>query len=660
MQRHRRLTGAVLAATLLWLGQTSRAAAPSTAEAYATPSFRRPDLLQFRVKADAVLGISVLVDTVAKDGRIDRQIIALDLSSNRGEFPEAPGYVMWETDKIRAARDQWHGNRGNLDHVAFSYVVHTASGSERAAVESQQVYRFGSGDELWRGFASSSFAIAGRNPGRGLMPLARTDVQRAVDALAARPPRGKFTVLPGAYPHPLHPENQLVAALRALAAQKRAHPQRRLFARVAIYNHDSMPLTEALRDARRAGVDVEMLTDWSQVTPYLSDKPTHEGLRAERIPVYNVVRNGPGGDIRTNHAKFWIFGERDAQGRITSGTVFDAAFNTEFGHYPKNQEAMIAFRDNRDVATVYNHIFEAMKGNAPLDLVVDPERARFVVTHPLYPYRTPGGQRFGSWEALLGFLGKARRELTMLDYVQADGEIARATAEVAGRGARVDQFLNGWKVQHDGWGNVSTLRGQGANVHLIYHGEGGSPVHHKSAEADGKWVRHGSLNPGWWSFQSDETLLVMRSRRVARQVLGAANRLAYGYPNWTHGARPPRRMADVDVEVRVRDLARDQVAEVQFAGAGSPELEGKPVALSPIAQSGGHARVFRGSARLPLGFVHQGRPVVRLRDGTTLASTRETFFTVDPPLAGRQRLRVGFRKPPATPAPVPGASAGAR
>ena len=116
-----------------------------------------------------------------------------------------------------------------------------------------------------------------------------------------------------------------------------------------------------------------------------------------------------GSDIRTNHSKIWIMGYRGADGRIANATTWDCSFNTEFNNFPGNQEGATVFKNNRDVAVVYDHFFEAMKGNAPLRLVVDPAKAKFILTHPIYPYVTPQGRSFGSRDA---FESSAQTEST--------------------------------------------------------------------------------------------------------------------------------------------------------------------------------------------------------------------------------------------------------
>jgi hypothetical protein len=617
-------------------------------EDLALPTYRKPGLIQFKVKEGEVASVAVQVATYARDGRVDRQIFALTPGSDRGAFPTASGYRMWESDKIYAATDQWRANRGNIDRIELTYVVHKiGAGGQRSAVESKGIYTVAGKNEGLG--ATGAVPRVGNNPGLGLDKLDPREVQAAVDRLAKRPPAARYKALPGFYPHPLHAENDLVKAIKSVTAQKRANPGKDLFIRFSIYNQDSPHIAGALCEAHRAGVKVEGLTDWSQATPRLASKPAFDALRSAGISIASIVRNGPGnGDIRTNHTKFWILGEKDNAGRIVRGTTFDCSFNTEFTNYPGNQEAMTAFRNNKDVAVVYNHVFQAMKGNAPLRLELDPGKAKFMLNHPLFPYVTRDGKSFSARDAMYTFINKAQKSLSMLDYVQADRDIAGAMGARAQKGVRVDWWGNAfWAPQSP---NTRVLHDMGVNAHLVKHQNGGSPIHHKEGVADGKWVRGGSLNPGWWSFESDETMYVIRSKSLGKQVLAQANRLSHaGYPNENlRGGTPTKQTQNVQFEVRLpRGVNVNDVQGVYFAGGGSSELGNMWVELTKVGGSGGADRktVYRGSRQLPLGFNHQGKPVIVMKNGQKVYSSGpDTFFTVQPRSSGRQRIATGFKR----------------
>jgi phosphatidylserine/phosphatidylglycerophosphate/cardiolipin synthase-like enzyme len=653
----KRLLGLSLALCLC--GWTSLARAVPAGEDFASPSFARVDkanpgasLLQFKVKAGPVASIAVEVKTYAKGGRCDTQVFQLTPGDDRGDFPSTPGYRMWESNKIYAALDQWK-DRASIDRVEFTYVVHAVGADQqRAPMQSGQIYSFARPGEWARAGAPAAIA---RNTGRALDKIDPRDVQAAVDHLAKNPPAGRYKALPGFYPHPLHAENDLARQIERTIKAKRQHPERSYFIKFTVYNHDSVRLSNLLADAKRAGVEVEGLTDWSQVTPRLAGKPAFETLRSASIPMTSLVRNGPGGDIRTNHTKVWLFGERDGGGKIANGTVFDCSFNTEFSNYPANQEAMTVFANNKHVATVYNHMFEAMKGNAPLRLLIDPGKARFIANHPLFPYvDKTNGRAFDAREALNLFLSKPKKNLTLLDFVVYDRQLADHVAWRAKNGVNVQSFHNRWKAKNESDGNIQVMRNGGVNAHLVgLRDNDGSPVHHKEGQADGKWARGGSLNIGDWSFQSDESMYVIKSGKLASQIRAQGNRLAHsGYRvESVRGSKlPPRLTQNVQFEVRVpKGIGLNDIAGVYFAGGGSPEMDSKWVKLDAIKQQSaqGKDNVFRGSRQLPQGFNHNGRAVIKLRDGRELWSTRkngqqnEVFFTVDPRASGRQRIKIG-------------------
>jgi len=625
------------------------------AEDLVVPSFRkvsasdgRANMIQFKVPDQGVASISVLARTRAKDGRVDQQLFELRPGDSKGAFPNGRGHQIWESDKIYAAIHQWGRNRSNVDRVEFSYVVHKVGrDQQRQPLESRNWYTFAQGHELdGRSLADGSIRAAGANQGRGLDRLDPRDVQSAVDRLAKRAPAARYYALPGSYPHPLHPVNQIIKGIKSVTKAKQAHPEQDYFVRFTIYNHDSTDLSHVLAEAKRAGVRVEHLTDWSQTTPKLAGKPAQEMLRNAGIPVYQMVRNSPtSGDYRTNHSKVWIMGMSDGRGQIKKGTVFDCSFNTEFHNWPKNQEGMLVYRNNRDVATVYNAVvFQAMKGNAPLRLTLDPKRARFAVHQPMYPYVTPKGKPYHAYNALTDFIGKGRRNVTMLEYLVEDPGVVNALGGAARRGARTTALINGF------WGrNAAEMRQQGVNVGRVFLPEGGSPVHHKLGQVDGKWAKGGSANPARWTWQSDETQWVIRSPKVAKQVQAQANRLAHTarYSVDMQGERPPYQKQNVQLEVRLpRGMRLEAGDKVYFAAGGSGEADGSWLKLEPAkAKRNRNKQVFRGSRQLPLGVIHQGKPVIVKQDGRQIWSGRsDIYFNVQPTKSGRQRIRVGFKR----------------
>ena len=638
----------------------SSVASAQDAESLVVPSFRKvnsnnygDNVLQFKVADKGVHSISVLAKTYSKNGRVDRQIFELTPKNDRGAFPNAKGHRMWESDKIYASHDIWSKNKGNVDRVEFSYVVRKkGADGQRAPVESKHNYTYASGNDVRHGYVTGGIQRAGQNKGRGLDRMDARDVQASMDRLAKRPPHARYHTLPGAGPdHPLHAERRLVKAINGMAKRAKANPSKTYFLRFSLYNQDSTTLSKALVNAHKAGVKVEGLTDWSQSTPRLSSKPAYDMLTKAGVKMYNMVRNSPrAGDINTNHTKIWIMGEMK-KGKIARASTYDCSFNTEFGNYPKNQEAITSFTNNRDVATVYNHIYQAMKGNAPLKLTVDPARAKFMVHHPLYPYRTPQGKEFNARDSMYNFINKRTKSLTMLDYVHADRDIAGATGARAKKGANVNVFLNAWKVKnHGGTDNANYLRSLGAKVHLVWQ-DGSSPIHHKEGVANGKWVRGGSLNPGHWSFTSDETMYVIRSKKLGKQVQGQANRLAHNYAveGWGGSQKPGKKTSNVQFEVRIpKNINPKDIAGVYFGVGGSPEAKSSWVKLTKATKVKRNRKakvVYRGSRRLPNGFNHHGKPVIVLKNGSQVWSrTNDTHFTVQRNKSGRQRIRAGFKK----------------
>jgi hypothetical protein len=592
---------AFLFVAVLLGGRTAHA---DPAEALASPSFRRANLLQFKV-SPGVHSISVMVTTHATNGRKDVQVFELTPESSKGELPGEPGRQMWETSRIFAARDQWEKARHLIDRIEFSYAVRRLDAAgQRSVVESEQVYEYANqGEALSNHFASSQFRVVGRNPGRKLDRIDPAEVQAAVDRLARVAPRPEYLALPGTHPHPLHPKHRLLEEIARITAAKIAAPHKDFFIKVAVYNQDDTELSQALVTAKRAGVDVEQITDWYQTTPYLPHKASVETLRDAGIPVIGLVRNDRYGDLASMHAKIWILGERSG-GRIVDGTVADCTFNTEFGNYPRNQEDMFLFRDNRDVATVYNHFFEAMKGNAPLKLEVDPARSKFILTHPLYPYVTREGARFGSFELQRHVISLARRHITTMDLVMQDADLAEDLGKKTRAGVRVDAFVNGWKAKNGAGAEAGRMAALGVDTHLVFfRQEDSSPVHHKTWEVDGEIAVGGSLNPGKWGLRADETKFMLADAEVARAVRAQANRLAHDYRTEDWGRPYEVRHVDVDFHADApAGVEPHAVHKMTLYDAAS-----HPVELGHDARD----HQFRGRVRLPEGVVRGWRERVR-------------------------------------------------
>jgi hypothetical protein len=665
---------------LAWIGPRA-ALAEEVVERLAVPSFRRVDSvdptrsrLGFKVKHDQVASISVLATLIAKDGWREHHVFELRPEDASWGRPDRHGYRVWDTDKVGSTIARWtEAKVHELDRIDFSYVVAHRPGGVRAQPTPRHStfrYTFATGDEVRaRKKLETEFDRQPRarleRPERPLDRLDPRAVQAAVDRLARRPPNADYTALPGTYRledgrvHPLHAENRLLKQIQRVTAAKRRHPDRDYFVKFSVYIHDSRRLTDALVAAHRAGVRVEGMSEWSKIRPDGPGRSDHDTLRRAGIRLYGIVRSPAPRRQRFNHTKIWIMGWEDKKGQIRQATTFDCSFNTEFSRWPTNQEAMVTYRNNRDVATVYNHFFEAMKGNAPLRLVVDAGRANFIMTHPLYPYVTPAGERFSSQQAIELALGRTRRRATALSFIFASDGVNRELARASGRGACVSLMCNWWKfANHGGTEHGARLRGARVNVLPIRFPTSAadkktthSPVHHKEVEVDGRWTTTGSWNPWHGSNSSDETLVLMRSPRIARKIRAQANRLlhhpAYEAVPW-NGSKPlPRLTRAVRFEVRLpRSINPADVEEVLFAAGGSKEIDNRWVKLDQNGKRKNRV-VYSGTRDLPVGFVHHGRPLIRLKSGRKIwAPHGDTYFEVSPARRrGRiQRIRLGFGK----------------
>ncbi len=610
------------------------AATAKTAEEIAMPSFRRggfrqegadgygqhaDDHLQFKVAPTGVHSISVQVTTYAKNGRKDVQVFEMNPADDRGAFPDASGFRVWESPKIFAAREQWRTARNLVDRVEFSYTVRKEGADGRALVESDKVYEFAGSHEAAGNFSSNQFYVAGKNPGRNLDHVNLDAVPGAVARLAKTPPKAEYEVLPGNGPeNPLHPKHTLMAEIDKVIDALKANPGRRFMLKVAVFNSDDRDLTAKLAEAKKLGAQVEKITDWYQTTPYLSEKASIEQLRDAQVPVYGMVRNSRYKDIASMHMKTWLIAELDHKGAIVNGTVADCTFNTEFGNYPNNQEDMLVFRNNRDVALVYNHFLEAMKGNVPLKLTIDPNDVKFLVTHPLYPYELKSGEKFGSLDMMRHLVKGAKRQITTMDLVMQEPVLADDMIAKLKENVRVDNFMNGWKVKNGAGAEASKLAAAGANEHLVFFKDNdSSPVHHKTWVIDSKWVKGGSANPGPWTWRADETAVFIQDEHVAEQVEGQANRLAHDYRNENWGKSYEVRKVETEFRTKLpAGVKEHSLRELVLYNSAE-----HPVKLERDAKTG----EYFGKATMPEGVVRGGWLTAHMEDGSKVEGPIRPF-----------------------------------
>jgi hypothetical protein len=139
--------------------------------------------------------------------------------------------------------------------------------------------------------------------------------------------------------------------------------------------------------------------------------------------------------------------------------------------------------------------------------------------------------------------------------------------------------------------------------------------------------------------------------KLARKIRAQANRLlhhsAYEAVPWQGSTPLPRLTRAVRFEVRLpRSINPADVKEVLFAAGGSKEIDDKWVKLDRTGKRKNRV-VYSGTRKLPVGFVHQGRPLIRLNNGREIwAPHGDTYFEVSPARRrGKvQRIRLGFGK----------------
>jgi hypothetical protein len=677
--------------TLLLSLALSTGASATPAEQLATLGQLRLDLknpndsrLGFDVdKADGkVQSISVLITIVNRNGDKEQQIF--EIRAQDAGYPIGEKTRPWWNKRIGAAVQRVVANPDHVDRVEMSYIVReaTADGKQVEARHSQHRYTLATGEQLrnaknQRVAVESSVAKVKKvkldKPERELGRIKYKEVQAAFDRLAKNPPNIEYRALPGEYwtkmpdgqtkVHPLHNEHKLVREINRLAAAKRAHPERDYFFRFVLYIHNSEPVTQALIAAHRAGVKIDGIVDWTKARPGQIGHEQVRKLVKAGVSMQTMVRDENLKSQIYAHAKFFIGGYRDASGRIVKGTTMDAEHNTTFSSWPGNQESMLVYQKNPDVATVYNYYFESMKGNAPQPITIDPLESKFSVTHPLYPLRVRGKAAkkmtfFGPQQGKQLLVSRAKNTLQTLSFMLANDEVNRDYAKAVRRGVDVEATVNGWRFENKGGKRaLAKLAGAGMALFGNFFNDNGkpatySPIHHKQDQADLLWFRHSSWNEVDVSNLSDETFVMGMVPKIAAEISARANVLHHDrrYKVVAYGDRKKpaeRRTREVQIEfVLPERVQHTAVEKVTFHAGNDPELDGKTVELKYSHDTKTGKAVYTAKKRLSEGFAPRGRAHIKFKNQKGWWSPRgDSFFRVKPLVKGQnrvQRIRLRF------------------
>lgn len=472
------------------------------------------------------MALKVVLEVWRSDGACERYLVDAKPAGGWGG-----DWQKWETHQLPLL--PWDGAHGHLTFVNFGYLVHR----DGRAHASQYTYKFANfadfsaestdRDDFWDPSYKSENSF---KPGQ----VDQSALQQAYDSANNQPLDVRVIFTRGAPQSPDHPVHEIHRAIDEVVARKKADRKGRHYIHLAIFDFDNEHVANHLVHARQNGVEVECIADWAAVAPV---NPTENVARLRRagIPVLGVVRNTPGAPeegIGSMHTKFFVF-----DGEV----VHSSSYNLHFHLWGGNREETLVFR-SRDVATLYENAFQAIRGGVVQPLQMDPY-ARLNLYYSFGYSQTRQGKLFRAQDALVTELNNAQSsiELAMFDLGFLKGvsiadehetDVVTALVNARDRGVKVKILLNG-QIAHTGplpepWDKdfkrplkpaAQRLKDAWMDVGFVYYHESiYSPLHHKFAAIDGKTCIIGSYN--WYeaSVISDEVLLVLRDENLARTL----------------------------------------------------------------------------------------------------------------------------------------------
>ncbi|MBI5548472.1 MAG: Fic family protein [Deltaproteobacteria bacterium] len=485
------------------------------------------------------LALKVILEVWRSDGACERFLVdTRPAGSWGGEWQK------WETHQLPLL--PWDGAHGHVTFVNFGYLLHR----DGRAHLSQHTYKFANFADFTNeqterdDFNDPSYKSENRYTLKQVEQAALQQAYDAVNAASAPPLDVKVVFTRGDPGSPAHPIHEIHRAIDEVIERKKRDKKGRHYIHLAIYDFDHYHVAEHLIWAKRNGVEVECVADWAAVSPI---NPTENLARLRRagIPVLGVVRNTPGvpeEGIGSMHTKFIVF---DGEG------VHSSSYNLHFHLWGGNREETLIFR-SREVALLYENVFQAIRGSVVQPLQVDPA-ARFNLYYSYGYSQTRQGKAFRAQDALITELNHARKsiDLCMFDLGFLKGvsladshesDVVSALIHARDRGVRVKVLLNG-QIAHTGplpasWDKdfrrplkeaAKRLKDAWLDVGFVFYPDSVySPLHHKFASIDGQTCIIGSYN--WYeaSVVSDEVLLVLRDEGLARTLADEARNIEAG------------------------------------------------------------------------------------------------------------------------------------
>ncbi|GAA0076957.1 hypothetical protein UT300005_13350 [Clostridium sp. CTA-5] len=314
-----------------------------------------------------------------------------------------------------------------------------------------------------------------------------------------------------------NPECRVIKEIEKVIKNKQEDPDGYHYIHASYYDINDYRIVDKLIEAHNKGVEVLILSDSSHMYASKTWETEYKKMQQAGIEVLGVCREG---FAASNHTKIAIY---------DGDVVSTGSYNWEYGAAEQNCEN-VSFFTSKELASVYEQIFQSVAGlgeityknnaaskinvyysqyhNIPKAIYNEIENAKDEVVISMFTLRHLNFNDNGVEKDMLDALIRAQKRgvkvrLVLESNIADEGEYYGKTTP--------NDLTDEWLSEN----GIDVVK-----VHTNYHGNKYSTMHHKFAVIDRKTVLTGSAN--WFSATvvSDDDLIVIRDKDVAKKYFG--------------------------------------------------------------------------------------------------------------------------------------------
>ncbi|AOR23387.1 phospholipase D-like domain-containing protein [Clostridium taeniosporum] len=314
-----------------------------------------------------------------------------------------------------------------------------------------------------------------------------------------------------------NPECRVIKEIEKVIKNKQKDPNGYHYIHASYYDINDYRIVDKLIEAHNKGVEVMILSDSSHMYTSKTWETEYKKMQQAGIKVLGICRKE---FLASNHTKIAIY-----DGNVVS----TGSYNWEYTAAEQNCEN-ICFFTSKELASVYEQIFQSVAGlgeityknspsskinvyysqyhNIPKAIYDEIENAKDEVVISMFTLRHLNFNDNGVKKDMLDALIRAEKRgvkvrLVLESNIADEGEYYGKTTP--------NELTDEWLSEN----GIDVVK-----VHTNYHGNKYSTMHHKFAVIDRKIVLTGSAN--WFSatIVSDDDLIVIRDKNIAKQYFG--------------------------------------------------------------------------------------------------------------------------------------------